>query len=108
MNESLYENEKSELERRRLAEAVAKSVEDTLKKRYTWLAIVVSFLLGGGAVFATNQLIKPAERMLTRHEILLSQAEKCRKYRSESQILRGSLFRCSRGCNRTLVGFLMI
>lgn len=76
MNEPLYEDEKSELERRRMAEAVAKSVEDALKKRYTWLAIVVSFLLGGGAVLATNQLTKPAERMLTRHEILLSQAEK--------------------------------
>lgn len=76
MNEPLSEHEKSELERRRMAEAVAKSVEETLKKRYTWLAIVVSFLLGGGAVLAMNQLTKPAERMLTRHEILLSEAEK--------------------------------
>ena len=46
MTEALNENDKSELERRRMAEAVAKSVEETLKKRYTWLAIVVSFLLG--------------------------------------------------------------
>jgi hypothetical protein len=76
MTESLNENDKSELERRRMAEAVTKSVEETLKKRYTWLAIVVSFLLGGGAVLAVNQLTKPAERMLTRHEILLSEAEK--------------------------------
>lgn len=76
MTEPLYEDEKSELERRRMAEAVAKSVEDTLKRRYTWLAIVVSFLLGGGAVLAMNQLTKPAEKMLTRHEILLSEAEK--------------------------------
>lgn len=76
MNEPLSEHEKSELERRRMADAVAKSVEETLKKRYTWLAIVVSFLLGGGAVLAMNQLTKPAERMLTRHEILLDEAEK--------------------------------
>jgi hypothetical protein len=76
MKEPLYEDEKSELERRRMAEAVSKSVEEALKRRYTWLAIVVSFLFGGGAVLAMNQVTKPAERMLTRHEILLSQAEK--------------------------------
>ncbi len=76
MTEPLDENDRSELERRRMTEAVARSVEETLKKRYTWLAIVVSFLLGGGAVFATNLLTKPAERMLTRHEILLAEAEK--------------------------------
>lgn len=72
----LDENDKSELERRRMAEAVTRSVEETLKKRYTWLAIVVSFLLGGGSVFFTNLLTKPAERMLTRHEVLLAEAEK--------------------------------
>lgn len=76
MGDNFTENDKRELEHRRIAEKVTKSVEETLKKRYTWLAIVVSFVLGGGATLWTQQLIKPAERTLTRHEVLLSEAEK--------------------------------
>jgi septal ring factor EnvC (AmiA/AmiB activator) len=76
MPDKFTEEDKRELEHRRIAEKVTKSVEETLKKRYTWLAIVMSFVLGGGAALWTQQLVKPAERALTRHEVLLSEAEK--------------------------------
>lgn len=75
MSSHLTEKDQEELQRRRLSEDVYKSVEETLKRRYTWLAIVISFVLGGGVVLATNQLTKSATNTLTRHQVLLEQAE---------------------------------
>lgn len=75
MNSQLSEEDQIELQRRRLTDDVYKSVEETLKRRYTWLAIVISFVLGGGVVLATNQLTKSATNTLTRHQVLLEQAE---------------------------------
>ena len=75
MNNQFTEEDKAELQRRRLVDEVSKSVEETLKRRYTWLAIVVSFILGSGVILATNQLTKSTTDTLTRHQVLLEQAE---------------------------------
>ena len=52
MNDELSENEKVELERRRSAELVTDMVESALKRRYTWIGIIVAIaaFLGSTAI----------------------------------------------------------
>lgn len=58
MDRNLPTDDEFELTRRRLVEEVTESVETTLKKRYTWLAVLVSFLIGGGVVAITDNFTK--------------------------------------------------
>lgn len=64
-----------ELERRRLIESVTDSIEHTLRRRYTWLAIVISFLIGGGVATTVLSLTGTAKRKLVETEILLDRAK---------------------------------
>jgi hypothetical protein len=76
MNDDMSKTDIIELERRRLVEAVTESVEQTLRKRYTWLAIVVSFLIGGGVATAVISLTGDAKRKLIETEMLLERSKK--------------------------------
>ena len=65
-----------ELERRRLVESVTASVEETLRKRYTWLAIIISFMIGGGVATAVMSLTSSAQKKLIETEVFLERAKK--------------------------------
>ena len=62
MSNNFSENDKIELERRRLIENVSESVESTLRKRYTWLAIIVSFLIGSGVTATVVSLTSGVQK----------------------------------------------
>jgi len=46
-----------------------------LTKKYTWLAIIVSFLIGGGVATVVNQLTENAKKKLLKTEIVLEEAD---------------------------------
>lgn len=54
MNDELSEEDKLELERRRSAELVTEAVEAALKRRYTWVGIIVAF----AAFLGSTMIIK--------------------------------------------------
>lgn len=72
----LSDDDSRELERRRLVESVSESVEKTLRKRYTWLAVIMSFMIGGGVATAVISLTSSAQKKLIEAEIFLERAEK--------------------------------
>ena len=76
MPNNLSENDKTELERRRLIENVTNSVESTLRKRYTWLAIIVSFLIGSGVTATVISLTSGVQKKLIETELLLTKSKK--------------------------------
>ncbi len=65
-----------ELEKRRLIDSVTESVEKTLRKRYTWLAIIISFMIGGGVATAVISLTSSAQKKLIETEVFLERARK--------------------------------
>ena len=75
MQNNMSEKDYFELERRRLIENVTESVESALRKRYTWLAIIVSFLIGGGVATAILTLTSGAQKTLIETEVLLTRAK---------------------------------
>ncbi len=75
-NDELSPEDRLELERRRLTEAVTESVEGVLRKRYTWLAIITSFVIGGGVATSIIGLTKGAQRQLLETEIRLESAKR--------------------------------
>lgn len=76
MKDGISKNEDMlELERRRLAEQVTESVEKNLTKRYTWLAIIVSFLIGGGVATIVDKLTENAQKKLLKTELVLEQVD---------------------------------
>lgn len=75
MNNNLSPDDERELERRRLIEEVTESVESTLKKRYTWLAIFISFLIGGGVGVIVNGLTEAAREKLVRAQVNLERID---------------------------------
>lgn len=54
MNDKLTEEDRQELERRRSAEMVTEAVEAALKRRYTWVGIIVAF----AAFLGSTMIIK--------------------------------------------------
>lgn len=84
MNENLSSDDAYELERRRLVEEVTESVEKTLKKRYTWLAILISFLIGGGVGVIVNGLTEAARDKLVRAQVNLEKIDELIKKGSAS------------------------
>lgn len=75
MADQINNNEKLELERRRLTESVTQAVEQTLRWRYTWLAIVVSFLIGGGVATTIINLTEKANTTLDETKAYLKIAQ---------------------------------
>lgn len=75
-NDELSHEDRLELERRRLAEAVTESVEGVLRKRYTWLAIITSFVIGGGVATSIIGLTRGAQRQLIETDIRLESAKR--------------------------------
>lgn len=64
MAEGMSNEDKLELERRRMTDEVTESVEKSLRKRYTWLAIIVSFMIGGGVATIIDNLTASAQKKL--------------------------------------------
>lgn len=79
MNNNLSADDERELERRRLVEEVTESIERTLKKRYTWLAIIMSFLIGGGVAIIVNGLTAAAREKLVKTQIFLEDIDELLK-----------------------------
>jgi len=90
MNTNLSSDDEYELERRRLVEEVTESVEVTLKKRYTWLAIIISFLIGGGVAVVVEGFTKAAQEKMVRAEVILEDIDKLieRGHASIGKVLR--------------------
>jgi uncharacterized phage infection (PIP) family protein YhgE len=76
MDDELSKDDMLELQRRRMAEQVQEDVEKTLRKRYSWLAIIVSFLIGGGVIMGITTLSKDAQKKIFETEILLERSKK--------------------------------
>src|SRR5262245_2198045 len=85
----MSDNERLEYDRLRLAEAVTASVDKAMKWRYTGLALVFSFLIGGGIATAVNTLLDSTKATLTKAQVALTemsdQAVAMKKLSAESQ-----------------------
>lgn len=55
---SEIDNDKLELIQRRITDDVRAGVEAELKKKYSWLGVIVAALMGGGGVFIVNVAVK--------------------------------------------------
>jgi hypothetical protein len=75
MGKEISDDDYLELQRRRLIDSVTESVESVLRKRYTWLAVIVSFLIGGGVATAVINLTSDAQKALIETEALLGRAK---------------------------------
>lgn len=68
---TMSRSDKAELERRRLTEQVSNSVEATLRWRYTWIAIVIGTLIGGGSFSILILMEATARKKIIEIEMLL-------------------------------------
>jgi len=70
------ESDRAELERRRLTDELTHSIELTLTRRYTWLAIITGFLLSGGVYIIVDQLTQSSRDALNQQKVFLDRANK--------------------------------
>ena len=75
MGDELTKDDAHELQCRRMADQIREEVEKTLKKRYTWLALIVSVSIISGVITSIVTLNSTASKKLAETEYLLDKSK---------------------------------
>ena len=72
----MEDKDRTELFSRRIAEDVSKSVEASLRRRYSWIGLITAFILGGLGYGLITAVVRDASDSVSRSQILLDNVEK--------------------------------
>lgn len=71
----LEEEDRTELFSRRIAEDVSKSVEASLRKRYSWIGMITAFILGGLGYGLITTVLSNVSKSVIRADVMITNVE---------------------------------